>query len=132
MMNLLKNKWLVLAILWFGLAIYGLIFRQSSPDSAPMFPHFDKVAHCLLFFCQFWLLARACWTAKRRIPYGWLLGWALLMAVGTEWAQATFTTTRTADVWDGVADMVGTLIALGLGHHATQIWTRQSAEIKAK
>lgn len=131
-MNILKNKWLIGAILWFGLAIYGLIVRQSSPDHIPMFPHFDKVAHCLLFFCQFWLLARACWTANRQIPYALLTGLALLMAVGTEWAQAAFTTTRTADVWDGVADMFGTLIALRLAYHATQIWTRQSTEIKAE
>lgn len=126
-MNLLKNKWFILASCWFGAAIYGLIFRESAGNPAPPFPHFDKWAHALLFFVQFWLLARMWVAAKKDIPYKSLLCLALLMAVATEWAQAAFTHTRQADVWDGVADMVGASVALYLAHHAVRIWARPSA-----
>lgn len=131
-MSLMKNKWFVLAILWFSAAIWGLIFREALPNHAPMFPHFDKLAHCLLFFGQFWLLARAFLAAKKPVPYAVLWCFALVMAMGTEWAQAAFTHSRQADVWDCVADMLGATIALMLAHHAHKIWTRQATEIKAE
>lgn len=117
MKSLLNNKWLILSIMWFGAGVYALIFREASGNPIPPFPHFDKVAHCLLFFCQIWLLARTWIEAKKRVPEIALLIFALVLAIGSEWAQATFTLTRQADVWDGVADMVGALLALGLARY---------------
>lgn len=122
----------MLASLWFGAMIWGLIFREAEPNHAPMFPHFDKVVHFLLFFSQFWLLARAFLTAKKSVPYAILWVAALLMAIGTEWAQAALTHTRQADFWDGIADILGASIALTMAHHAQKIWTRQQLKIKAE
>ena len=51
-MKLMKNKWFIFALMWFGLIVYGLL-RESPPNGVSLFPHFDKVAHFLLFFCRF-------------------------------------------------------------------------------
>ena len=57
-MTIPRNKWLVLAVIWFFMGIYALIFRESSGGNAALFPHFDKLAHNALFFIQTWLLAK--------------------------------------------------------------------------
>ena len=128
-MKLMKNKWFIFALMWFGLIVYGLL-RESPPNGVSLFPHFDKVAHFLLFFCQTWLLARAFLVVKIRVPYMRLWGIMLILALGTECAQATFTSTRHADFWDGVADMFGTSIALLFAQKASEIFTRQSDQKK--
>ena len=43
------NKFTVAACIWFVAAIYALLFKEGS-NSAPPFPHFDKVGHFGLFF----------------------------------------------------------------------------------
>ena len=129
-MKFMKNKWFIFALMWFGLITYGLL-RESSPDGVSLFPYFDKVAHFLLFFCQTCLLARAFLAAKMRVPYMSLWVVMLILAFGTECAQATLTTTRDADFWDGVADMFGASIALLFAQKASEIFTRQSDEKKA-
>ena len=37
------NKFTVAALIWFAAAIYALLFKEGG-NSAPPFPHFDKVA----------------------------------------------------------------------------------------
>ena len=100
------NKFSLLAIVWFVAGIYSLIFKESG-NTPPPFPNFDKVAHFALFFAQIWLLAKSYIHEKAKIPYLGLLIFALLFAVGSEWAQATFTTTREGSIGDGIADMLG-------------------------
>jgi hypothetical protein len=36
------NKFTVAALIWFAAAIYALLFKEGG-NSAPPFPHFDKV-----------------------------------------------------------------------------------------
>lgn len=115
-MNFPKNKWTLAAIIWLVAGVYGLIFRESTGSNAPPFPHFDKMAHSLLFFVQIWLLCKAHLQANRAIPNRALLIFALVYAGLSEWAQASFTFTRQADFWDGVADMLGASLALYLGN----------------
>lgn len=44
------NKYALLAIFWFIIGIYALLFRESTNDIPP-FPHFDKVSHfCLILY----------------------------------------------------------------------------------
>ena len=43
------NKFTVAALIWFAAAIYALLFKEGG-NSAPPFPHFDKVGHFGLFF----------------------------------------------------------------------------------
>lgn len=115
-MNCPKNKWTLAAALWLAASVYGLIFRESTGSHAPPFPHFDKMAHALIFFVQIWLLCKAHLQANRAMPNRALLIFALIYAVLSEWAQAAFTLTRQADLWDGVADMLGASLALYLGN----------------
>ena len=121
------NKWLFLAILWWLAGAYALIWRESSPMSAPPFPHFDKMAHFFLFFAQTWLLAKIWLSARRTLPIVPLLGFALCNAVASEWAQAVFTVSRQADVWDGVADMIGAAAALYVAVCIQNIRTKRNA-----
>ncbi len=62
------NKYALLAIFWFIIGIYALLFRESTNDIPP-FPHFDKVSHFALFFIQIWLSANAFIRSKKGIPY---------------------------------------------------------------
>ncbi|MDD0822949.1 VanZ family protein [Mannheimia sp. AT1] len=105
------NKYTLLALIWFILGIYGLIFREAG-NSLPLFPHFDKVAHFALFFVQILLLAIAFIKSRNYIPYFSLFLFALLYAFGSELGQTYFTQTREGSWLDGIADMLGAGCAL--------------------
>jgi len=105
------NKFTAAACIWFAAAIYALLFKEGG-NSAPPFPHFDKVGHFGLFFGQAWLCAKIFIQDNRNIPYKGILFAALLFAVGSELAQAFLTTTRQGSIADGIADMAGTAAAL--------------------
>mgnify|MGYP001746542434 FL=1 len=105
------NKFTAAALIWFAAAIYALLFKEGG-NSAPPFPHFDKVGHFGLFFGQAWLCAKIFIQDNRNIPYKGILFAALLFAVGSELAQAFLTTTHQGSIADGIADMAGTTAAL--------------------
>ena len=105
------NKVTAAALIWFAAAIYALLFKEGG-NSAPPFPHFDKVGHFGLFFGQAWLCAKMFIQDSRNIPYKGILLAALLFAIGSELAQAFLTTTRQGSIADGIADMAGTAVAL--------------------
>ena len=113
-MRISFNKWLILSIIWFVASLYALIWRESTGSHAPPFPHFDKLAHGLLFFAQAWLIAKIWLSEHRKLPILPIALFCLLEAIGTELAQHFFTLTRTGDVLDATADMLGTTIALYL------------------
>lgn len=106
------NRWLFFAIIWFFLGAYALL--RPGGHGAPPFPHFDKVAHFFLFFSQFWLVAKVFWVAKRPIPYFILATLAIILALGSEVAQAIFAVNRMASLADAVADLLGAATALWL------------------
>lgn len=118
-MKLPRNKWLLLAALWFAGGVYSLIFRESG-SGAPPFPHFDKFAHFCLFFAQIWLAAKAFMQDKVRIPYKGLWIFALVVSAASEWAQGVFTLTREASVLDAIADMLGATAALWLANRVQE------------
>lgn len=126
-MNIMKNKPLIFSLIWFNLLLYGLL-RESQPSDIHLFPNFDKIMHFLLFFCQIWLIVKIFLTKQKHIPYVTLGLFALMLAVGTEWAQATFTTTRSADILDALADILGAIAALLLAKKIDKIYTRQYYE----
>ena len=105
------NKFTAAAFIWFAAVIYALLFKEGG-NSAPPFPHFDKVGHFGLFFGQAWLCAKMFIQDSRNIPYKGILLAALLFAIGSELAQAFLTTTRQGSIADGIADMAGTAVAL--------------------
>lgn len=105
------NKFTAAALIWFAAAIYALLFKEGG-NSAPPFPHFDKVGHFGLFFGQAWLCAKIFIQENREIPYKGILLAALLFAIGSELAQTFLTTTRQGSNADGIADMAGAAAAL--------------------
>lgn len=120
-MTIPRNKWLILAVIWFFMGIYALIFRESSGGNAAPFPHFDKLAHVALFFIQTWLLAKI-WLYDYQKPlFKILFTFGLFYAIGSELAQHWFTQTRQGDVLDICADMVGVGCALYLAKIKYQV-----------
>ncbi len=117
-MKLPFNKFTLLALAWLAAGIYALLFKESGNEPPP-FAHFDKVAHCALFFAQIWLLAKAWLHERRPVPYRSLLAFALVYAAASEWAQATFTLTRQGSLGDLAADMAGAGLALWLAHRVS-------------
>ncbi|HFC8517636.1 TPA: VanZ family protein [Neisseria weaveri] len=111
-MMLPRNRFMLMAVLWFAAGIYFLIFRESDSSNPPPFLHFDKFAHFALFFAQFWLLAKAFFSDGLTIPYGKLMITALCYAVVSETAQAWLTATREGSLLDGAADLAGAATAL--------------------
>ena len=105
-----KNRFLLFSLLWHIACWYGLL--KESSGSAPPFLYFDKFAHFSLFFAQIWLLARTYREANRQPPWIGLTVFALLFAISSEIAQATLTQTRSGDIFDIVADMLGATAAL--------------------
>ena len=105
------NKFTVAALIWFAAAIYALLFKEGG-NSAPPFPHFDKVGHFGLFFGQAWLCAKMFIQDSRNIPYKGILLAALLFAIGSELAQEFLTATRQGSIADGIVDMAGAAAAL--------------------
>ncbi|KPN71491.1 VanZ family protein [Neisseria sp. 83E34] len=117
--NIPFNKYTVFALVWFVVCWFGIL--KESSGSAPPFPHFDKAAHCGMFFAQIWLIARSFLEARRRPPYAALLVFALVFALSSELAQLWFTQTRSAELADGLADMLGTGLALLLARNVAAI-----------
>ncbi|WP_066567252.1 VanZ family protein [Snodgrassella sp. CFCC 13594] len=117
------NQWFGLAAVWFWAGIYALFFKDGG-GPAP-FPHFDKASHFALFFVQMWLLAKGFFSQGRPIPWRTLMSCALVWAVGSEMLQGLFTTTRQAEVLDGVADVCGAALALWLAQQVAQARQRK-------
>ena len=107
-----KNKYLLFAIIWFLLTVYGLLLKTPSGLVQLPFPHFDKFTHMALFFGQFWLLSKVYLSENRCPPFKILILMFVSWAVISEVLQGTLTQTRSADVLDAVADMVGASLAL--------------------
>lgn len=108
------NRFVMFAIAWFILSSYGFFMRPPA-IGMPLFPHFDKFTHAALFFGQLWLVARAYALNQKRLPYRFWLVLALIWAIAIELIQSQLPS-RSADVWDVVADMVGAIAALYLAH----------------
>ncbi|MBP6116325.1 MAG: VanZ family protein [Neisseriaceae bacterium] len=115
-----KNKMMVVALLWFAGSLYFLL-RPANPEEIPPFAHFDKFAHFSMFFGQFWLLCKAYTLELKAIPLKWLLVGAVAWAISSEFLQILLTTSRSADAWDALADVMGAGLALVLGLYVNQL-----------
>lgn len=96
--------WLLLLTL-LAAQVWGL-YLLTPGAGEPYFQGQDKVAHALLFGVP---TALAFLLGARLVVLG-----ILLHAVVSEPLQGLLTTTRTADVWDLVADLVGIGLAVAL------------------
>lgn len=105
------KKWGILSLLWFLLLLYALVFYQGT-NAPPTINGLDKMGHIALFFGQFFLLALAIrLNFYHKKAWVGLLLLALILAITTEYAQS-LTPTRTMDKYDGLADILGAMLAL--------------------
>lgn len=113
------------ALAWWGVMVYLLWFKVGGPPSS--IPHMDKIGHFGLFAVWAMLLtAPAMWRGQplRHLMPAVLCA-CLLWAAGSEVGQALFTTTRSAEVLDAVADMAGALTGVMLAAHGVALWRRR-------
>lgn len=106
-----KNHFVLFSIIWALLTLYGLLISPPK-NIPPLFPHFDKFTHAALFFGQFWLLSKIYLKESRCPPFKLYFGLIVVWATLTEILQGTLTTTRSADVLDSIADIIGGTLAL--------------------
>lgn len=100
------------AIIWGGLILVLLLMPPSNFSDIPVFPGIDKMVHCGIFFVQATLLYWENIAKSKRTANKWLTTLKVLVitsiyAALTELAQMYLTNTRTADLWDIFADIVG-------------------------
>jgi len=95
----------------------ALLFLLWSPPSGQpaLFPHDDKVFHCLSF-CG---IGGSWWWATHRVRAVWITGGAL--AVVSEVVQGMLPWPRSTDVFDMLADITG--VAIGMA--VARAWDRR-------
>lgn len=96
--------WLLVGVT-VALHLWGL-YTPTPPDTSTFgIPGLDKLAHVVLFALPTWALVRV-------VPKDWMALVPMIAHVPiSEWVQLRLLPTRTGDVWDAVADLVG--IAVG-------------------
>lgn len=101
----LRRLWLILGILMVLIQAVGFYTPSSGDGALPLPPHGDKVFHAgsFLLATAFALLARLPW-----VPVVLFMGGH---AIASELIQGLFMETRSGDVADAVADVIG--IAFG-------------------
>lgn len=110
-MSKLNKKWAIFALLWFLLLMYALLLKPTG--NAPKIPNADKFGHFGLFFGQFWLIGRSMLALPIKIHWAIGIILALVLAIGSELLQG-LTGYRSMELFDGVADMMGAVVALWL------------------
>lgn len=113
------NRFVMFAIAWLILTAYGLFVRPPHLEDILLFPHFDKFVHFSLFFGQFWLIVRAYSVQNCHMP---ILFWsmiAVVWAIISELVQSQLPS-RSADIFDVLADILGAACALAIGHILSQ------------
>lgn len=101
----LRRLWLVLGVLMVLIQAVGFYTPSSGEGTLPLPPHGDKVFHAGSFVLAtaFALLARLPWVPVLLFMVG--------HAIASELIQGLFMETRSGDVADAVADVIG--IAFG-------------------
>lgn len=100
-----------LALWWLAVVVTVVVCLVPAADLPETPPGGDKVQHFLAYFV---LMASAVQLyASRRSWLRVALG-LLVMGIAIEFAQAALTTTRAADLWDAVADLLGILAGWGI------------------
>lgn len=106
------------ALAWWLASVWLLLFKPAGAPSG--IPYFDKLGHFALFLLGGLLLAWPRWRAGQPAAAVWRasLGLCLLWALGSEAAQGLFTDTRSAEVGDVLADVLGAAAGIHLAYRA--------------
>jgi VanZ family protein len=112
-----KHFFLFVALAWTSLMLYVCLMKASSVPSINI-EGIDKIVHILLhlFFTFFWgitLVKSGKWSSFSKVMY---VSFLLSLVVGLliEFIQGYFTTSRSADITDVLANIFGSLFAIAL------------------
>lgn len=105
----LQRPRLWLGLWWLAIAMVVVVCLIPAPD-LPTVPHnADKLEHLLAFALLAAAAVQLFATRRALLAVGCGL---VLFGIAIELAQGTFTSTRSMDAWDAVADALGVLIGL--------------------
>ena len=105
----LRRPWLWLGLWLLAQGLVLLVCLLPHTELPPVPRNGDKVEHALAFFVLAAAAVQLFATPRALLRAG---AWLLLLGVGIEFAQGTFTPDRSADPLDVVADSVGILLGL--------------------
>lgn len=96
-------------------------------------PNTDKVAHFLCFFALTATFYFILDTARRRVLHLTLIVCTVILAFGSEVAQGLLPNDREFDLWDVLANVLGSLAALGMAnaYHKRAAERRRRAKFAA-
>ncbi|KAK5417404.1 hypothetical protein LTR06_003391 [Exophiala xenobiotica] len=107
----------------------------STPAAAQPYipPQSDKAVHFLCFFALTATFYFILDTSRRRVVHLTLIVCTLVLGVGSEVAQGLLPNDREFDAWDVLANVVGSLAALGLcnAYHRRAAERRRTAKYSA-
>ena len=110
-MNIIKNfKFTILAVV---LILVAILMPASGTPTVEI-PYADKIVHAGMFVVLTGCFYIEYLICKNSLPNTlYVLIAVILFAVLTEVLQS-FTPDRTMDVWDLVADLIGSIVAIGI------------------
>ena len=114
--HLLERSLLFLALLWtFGVTIGSLASFDNIP--AVSIPGIDKTAHFIFYFVFFilWYFGLRNKIVSKNFIFILVLI-TLFYGIGMEVLQANFTTNRQADLYDVLANTIGTFAGFLIGY----------------
>ncbi|MDD5151352.1 MAG: VanZ family protein [Flavobacterium sp.] len=105
----------MLAISWSGLILISCLVQSSDMPQINI-PNLDKAVHAFFHFVftSLWFLFFKNQLKSTTIskPLSIAFGFSVLFGIGIEILQALFTMTRSADVFDVVANITGATVAV--------------------
>ena len=100
----LRHPRLWLSLWWLAVVVVFVVCLVPAPDLPLMPPGGDKIEHFLAYF----LLATSAVQIYQGARVLWRVAIGLVaLGVAVEFAQGAFTTTRSMDAWDVIADTLG-------------------------
>ncbi|WNH44093.1 MULTISPECIES: VanZ family protein [Xanthomonas] len=106
--------WLWLGLWWLGILVLIYVCMMPHPPQLSDLPDSDKAEH---FIAYLLLAAAAVQVYAGPRAWTWAALGLLALGVGIEFAQGAWTTTRSADPLDALADALG--VAAGMATAAT-------------
>jgi len=98
-------------LFWILISTVSILVLIELAPKQNNWPYLDKIEH-ILVFSTLGTLGYFAYPHKKMWIYSGLAAYGLTL----EWLQATFTLTRTASVYDWVADIVGLLLSIAAVH----------------
>jgi len=111
-----RRPWLWLGLWWLGVLVLIYVCMMPHPPQLSDLPDTDKAEHFLAYLL---LAAGAVQVYAGPRAWRWAALGLLLLGIGIEVAQGAWTTTRSADPFDALADALG--VAAGMATALTPL-----------